>query len=291
MTSVANPPPIENFRGEICRLRVGDVRVTALSDGSIRGGEGILRNIDLDKAETVLRAANRFPTPINVNAFLIEQGNRRMLIDTGSGPYMGRNAGQLSTTLQTAGFSTADIDTVLLTHIHPDHVGGLTDRSTGEALFPNAELAVNRSEFDFWLDDAEMARANEDQRGLFFACPREQIAPYRQRLNLFEAGEIFPGVTAINAPGHTPGHVVCMVQSGDERLLIWGDVVHVPEVQTAYPQTGVVFDRDPAGAIVSRRRVFDMAATDEISVMGMHVGLPGPMRLHPDGDGYRLASP
>jgi len=271
------------------RFEVGELRVTALSDGFIKGGERVLRNIDPGQAEATLRAADRFPAVVDVNCFLVQSGDRNLLIDTGSGSYMGRHAGKLAERLPAAGISAADIDTVLLTHIHPDHVGGLTDIETEEAHFHNAELAVSQKEFDYWMDDAEMERAGENERDLFFACPREQIGPYRQRLRFFETGEIFPGLTAIDMPGHTPGHIACLLHSGDDSLLIWGDAVHVPEVQVKYPEAGVVFDRDPAGAVASRRMIFDMAATDQLPVMGMHLAGPGPMKLDRCGNGYRLS--
>jgi glyoxylase-like metal-dependent hydrolase (beta-lactamase superfamily II) len=211
-----------------------------------------------------------------------------MLIDTGSGGYMGRNAGRLAANLHAANISAADIDTVFLTHIHPDHVGGLTDQGTPR--FPNAEIAVSAVEHAYWMDDAVMRRPKESQRALFFECPREQLAPYRNRLRLLADGEIFPGVNVLPAPGHTPGHSICLISSGADTLLIWGDTVHVPEVQTTFPDAGVVFDVDPLHAAKSRRRVFDMVIAESTPVMGMHLGFPGLMQLERHGEGYKLIS-
>ncbi len=270
------------------RVQIGDISVTTLSDGYIKGGEGVLRNIDPDAAATVLRAANRYPPVVHVNAFVVEHADRTMLIDTGSGSYMGRHAGALASSLDALGISAEKIDTVLLTHIHPDHIGGLTD--TGAARFPNAEVAVHTAEYAYWMDDATMQRAKESQRALFFEGPRAQLAPYRDRLRLFNDGIVFPGVTVLPAPGHTPGHTTCLITSGRHSLLIWGDTVHVPEVQTAFPDASVVFDVDPGKAAASRRHVFDMVATDGIPVMGMHIGLPGLLRLERSGQGYQFIS-
>jgi glyoxylase-like metal-dependent hydrolase (beta-lactamase superfamily II) len=271
----------------IYRVRVGELLVTALSDGYVKGAEGILRNVDLDAAKALLHAARRSPPVVEINAFVVQHAGRTMLIDTGAGGYMGRNAGLLASNLAAAGIDNLAIDTVFLTHIHPDHIGGLTDRVEGKARFPNAELAVSADEYAYWMDDAMMQRASKDNRALFFECPREQLAPYRDRLRLFEDGEIFPGVTALKAPGHTPGHAMGLLSSGTETLLIWGDTVHVPEVQTAFPHAGVVFDVDSQGAADTRRRVFDMVAADRMPVMGMHLGFPGLMHLDRSGEGYR----
>ena len=270
------------------RVRVGDILVTAVSDGYIKGGEGILRNVDADAAKEVLQASHRYPPVVDVNAFVVEHAGRTMLIDTGSGAYMGRSAGRLAANLQAANILAADIDTVFLTHIHPDHVGGLTDQGTPR--FPNAEIAVSAVEHAYWMDDAVMQRARESQRALFFGCPREQLAPYRDRLRVLADGEIFPGVTVVPAPGHTPGHSICWISSGADTLLIWGDTVHVPEVQTAFPDAGVTFDVDPLEAAKSRRRVFDMVIAERAPVMGMHLGFPGLMQLEQHGEGYKLIS-
>lgn len=272
----------------IYRVRVGDLLVTALSDGYVKGGEAILRNVDLDKAKALLHAAHRRPAVVEINAFVVQHAGRTMLIDSGAGGYMGRNAGFLASNLEATGIDGSDIDTVFLTHIHPDHVGGLADKVEGKARFPNAELVVNRDEYAYWMDDARMGHVGEADRALFFECPREQLAPYRGRLRLVKDGEVFPGVTMLEAPGHTPGHAMCLINSGTESLLIWGDTVHVPEVQTACPHAGVVFDVDPQGAADTRRRVFDMVAADRLPVMGMHLGFPGLMHLDRCTEGYRL---
>lgn len=274
----------------VYRVRVGDIRVTALSDGFVKGAEGILRGVDRDVAKATLSAAHRSPAVVEVNAFVVESAGRRVLIDSGSGRHMGRNAGRLPAHLDAAGIDGASIDTVLLTHIHPDHVGGLIDVASGTARFPNAELVVHPADHAYWMDDAEMARAPEEGRSLFFGVPREQLRPYAGRLRLLAEGEVIPGLRVMQAPGHTPGHVVCLLSSGPDTLMIWGDTVHVPEVQTAFPDAGVVFDLDRAAAAATRRRVFDMVASDGIAVMGMHLGFPGLARLGRAGDGYRLVT-
>jgi glyoxylase-like metal-dependent hydrolase (beta-lactamase superfamily II) len=139
-----------------------------------------------------------------------------------------------------------------------------------------------------WFDDAAMAKGTEREKRDFFQAGREQVTPYKDRWHLFKGGEVFPGVTAIPRPGHTPGHTTYLISSGNEQLLIWGDTVHVPEVQTARPEVCMDFDTDKALAEDSRRKVFDMVATDRLLFTGMHVHFPGFSHLVRDGAGYRI---
>ena len=172
--------------------------------------------------------------------------------------------------------------------MHPDHSAGLTNMATGQKNFPNAELVMHENEAKHWFDDAAMARGNEREQKLFFKAGREQVEPYRKQWRLFQKGEVFPGVTAMPLPGHTPGHTGYMVSSGNAQMLIWGDIVHVPEVQTARPEACMVFDSDATQAEATRRRIFDVVATDKMLVTGMHLHFPGFTRLIKSGTGYRL---
>jgi glyoxylase-like metal-dependent hydrolase (beta-lactamase superfamily II) len=268
--------------------RVGDIVVTAISDGFLDGSLDVLRNITVDEARQILTDAFRPARRTAVNAFLIHSAGRIALVETGSGNYLLPTAGKVLANLAAVGVAPAAIEAVLLTHMHPDHSAGLTEMTTGQPHFPNAELVVHENEPRHWFDDAEMARATERAKKLYFQCAREQVAPYRERMRLFREGEVFPGVTAIPRPGHTPGHTTFMVSSGSEQLLIWGDTVHVPEVQTARPEVCIEFDVDPAAAAASRRRVFEMAAADRLLVTGMHLHFPGFAHLRRRGTGYEL---
>ncbi len=268
--------------------RVGDIVVTAIADGFLDGDLSVLRNIATEDAAAILEANHRPARRTNVNCFLIHSKGRTALVETGCGTYMQETGGKMLENLAAASVAPADIDAILLTHMHPDHSAGLTNRETNERYFDNAELVVHENEPKHWLDDGNLARATERERDLFFNCAREQIAPYMDRLKPFTSGEVFPGVTAFARPGHTPGHSNFLIESGNEQLLIWGDIVHIPEVQTARPEACMVYDTDQAQAEASRRAVFDMVATDGLLVTGMHLHFPGFSRLVKRSDGYQL---
>lgn len=264
---------------------IGDILVTALSDGFVDMPYDVFRNIDPSDAEAALLSSfSPAPPRISVNCFLIRTKDRVALIDTGSSDSMGPTLGRLPQSLAAAGIAAADIDTIMLTHVHPDHSNGLT-RPDGTAIFENAELVVSETEFEHWHDDAALARAAEAQKERHFRAGRFQLAPYAQRRK-DARGEVFPGVVAVSAPGHTPGHTAYLVSSGNESLLIWGDVCHVPEVQLANPNVTVNFDSDPVQAAATRRRILDMVASDQQLVAGMHLHFPGFLRIKRLGDAF-----
>jgi glyoxylase-like metal-dependent hydrolase (beta-lactamase superfamily II) len=133
-----------------------------------------------------------------------------------------------------------------------------------------------------------MAKVDERSRRLYFLAGREQVSPYKSRTRLFREGEVFPGVTAVPSLGHTPGHTAFLIASGKDQLMIWGDTVHVPEVQTAFPEAGMAFDTDLAAAAASRRRMFDRVAADGVLIAGMHLHFPAFSRLTRRGNAYAL---
>src|ERR1700760_181850 len=194
--------PSQQIAG-VYHRKIGDIIVTAISDGYLDGNLEVMRNVDLDKAGTILREAFRPARRTSVNTFLIHSKGRLAIIDTGSGNYLLPTAGMVQRNLAAAGIDPKSIDTVLLTHMHPDHSAGLTDMSNGQLLFPNAELVMHENEPKHWYDDAAMAKSDERARQLYFQCGREQVAPYNKRMRLFRDGEVFPGVTAVPSHGHT----------------------------------------------------------------------------------------
>lgn len=268
--------------------RVGDITVTGISDGYLDGNLDVLRNIEKEEARQILADNFRPARRTAVNCFVIHTAGRRILVETGCGKYMAATGGQLLANLSAAGIDPASIDAVMLTHMHPDHSAGLTDMTTGKRHFPNAELVMHENEPKHWFDDGAMAKGDDREKKLFFQAGREQTEPYRSRWRLFQKGEVFPGITAMPLHGHTPGHTGYLVSSGGQNLLIWGDIVHVPEVQTARPEVCMAFDTDKAQAEATRRKIFDMVATDRLMVTGMHLHFPGFTHLVRQGSGYRL---
>jgi glyoxylase-like metal-dependent hydrolase (beta-lactamase superfamily II) len=272
----------------IYHRKVGDIVVTTVSDGYLDGDVAILTNITESEAKRVLSEHYRPARRTSVNCFLIFSGGRIALVDTGCGTYMGATAGFLFDNLEALGVSPGDIDTVLLTHLHPDHCGGLTVVETGEKRFPNAEVALHEKEYAHWHDAAEQSRAQGVQP-FFFGPAQNHMEPYvKDAMRLFKEGEVFPGVHAIECPGHTPGHTSFLIESGDEQLIIWGDTIHVQEIQIPNPDVGIAFDADQGLAAETRRKLFDRIASDQLLTGGMHIHFPGFGRLKSIGSGFQL---
>jgi glyoxylase-like metal-dependent hydrolase (beta-lactamase superfamily II) len=279
--------PAQQIPG-VYHRKIGDIVVTTISDGYLDGNLEVMRNVDVEKARQILQAAFRPARRTSVNTFLIHSKDRIAIVDTGSGNYLQPTAGHVQRNLAAAGIDPKSIDTVLLTHMHPDHSAGLTDMSNGQRLFPNAELVMHENELAHWFDDGAMTKVDERSKELYFQAGREQVTPYKDRTRLFRQGEVFPGVTAVPSLGHTPGHTAYLIASGNDQLMIWGDTVHVPEVQTAFPEAGMAFDTDLAAAAAARKRMFDRVSADGVLIAGMHLHFPAFSRLARRGDAYAL---
>jgi glyoxylase-like metal-dependent hydrolase (beta-lactamase superfamily II) len=271
------------------RRKVGAFEVTAMIDGVLPLGREMFPGAVAAPAEADRLLARAFEPRTGavspINAFAVNTGDRLVLIDAGTSNSMGPGFGAVPRNLEAAGMKPEDVDLVLLTHLHPDHAGGLL-KPDGAPQFPNAEVAVAEPEHAFWTNDAILAQAPAEARP-FFEIARRSIAPYAARLRRFAPGtEVSPGLTTIAAPGHTPGHTLVRIASGSDQLLVIADSVHSAALQFARPDWAIGFDADPAAASASRRRVLDMAAADRLLLAGSHLPFPGLGRVLKDGDAY-----
>ncbi|KCV81806.1 hypothetical protein ATO10_10685 [Actibacterium atlanticum] len=279
----------------IHRTRIGDSVVTALLDGYVDLPTGVLSSFDEAQVSGAFadygHKINDGHMRIPVNGYLIETGEKKILVDAGAADLFAPTLGSLTANLKAAGVTPDQIDMVLLTHLHVDHVGALID-GEGNAVFPNAEVAVAQSEWDFWYDDAMMAAGGEEAAG-FFQAARATTTPYKDRLKLFSGeADLGAGITTMPLPGHTPGHSGFTLSSGDDSLLFWGDIVHLTGLQFTHPELTVAFDMDRDQTLKTRAKMMDMAATDKLLVTGMHVDFPGWGQVLRAGDAYRYqASP
>jgi len=269
------------------RQQIGDFTVTAISDGYLTASFEFLSNIDATDADSIQRAAGELnPSAVHINCYVVQGGGRTVLIDSGAGGIK-QWGGHLNANLRHAGIAPETIETVLLTHAHPDHVGGLIT-SDGHRAFPNAELVVNERELAFWQDDAHLARASERARGNF-KIARGVFDGYCEQLRTFRAGEVLPGIQAMPLPGHTEGHTGFLVESRDAGLLIWGDIVHFPHIQIRRPEVTIAFDQDASLAAATRSRLLDTVSADGVLIAGMHLGELGFARIRHSKGEYGLA--
>ena len=267
--------------------QIGDLTITAVSDGYLHASFDFLANIDpADAARMQEDAGITDHTSIHINCYLVRSGGRTILIDAGAGGFK-QWGGRLTANLLLAGIHPSEIDAILLTHAHPDHVGGLMDAS-GEAVFPNAELVAHHREVAFWQDDGNLSRAPERARGNFLVA-RQAFDGYRDRLRTFEGGEVLPGMTAVPLPGHTAGHTGYRLDSGDKSLLVWGDIVHFPQIQVPRPDVSIAFDQDAHLAADTRSRLLDLVASEQSRIAGMHLAELGFARIERKRSAYSVA--
>lgn len=266
-------------------LSLGDIIVTAVNDGTFQASFDLIVGIDHEECARLEAARFRVVPPrMTMNAFLVQDGGRTILIDAGCGVSMGPTLGMLTRNLAGMGVRPEDIDTILVTHLHPDHVNGLVD-GNGEAVFPKAELVVNRADLQFFRDPDSPSRAPPEAQE-FFEGARIATAPYADRIRTVGDGPVLPGITAITQAGHTPGHTGYLIESGNDAVMVWGDIVHMPSLQMAAPQAGTVLDIDREKAVATRRRALDMAAADRLRVAGIHLDFPSFGHIERRGDAY-----
>jgi len=270
------------------RLMLGDFEITALSDGTV--------DLPVDKLLTgakpgqVQQALQRnylsAPLETSVNGYLVNTGAKLVLIDTGAAGLFGPTLGKLLANLKAAGYQPEQVDEIYVTHLHPDHVGGLL--AEGKAAFPNAVVRMDKRDADFWLSANELAKAPADSKG-FFQGAQAALKPYQDagRVKPFDGDtELVAGVRAIAAPGHTPGHTIYAVESQGKKLVVWGDLMHVGAVQFPDPSVTIGFDTDAKAAAPQRKKAFADAAKNGYWVAIAHVPFPGIGHLRSEAKGY-----
>ncbi|EKE82980.1 MBL fold metallo-hydrolase [Idiomarina xiamenensis] len=269
------------------RLALGDIEITALSDGV--NPLPMHQLLSLDAAEVRQRLAEFYlhsPLDTSVNGFLVNDGKQLVLIDTGAGDLFGDSVGRLQQNLQAAGYSTDAVDVILLTHLHSDHVGGLLKGD--KPRFSHASVYARDDEVNYWLSDERLAQANDEQRRSLEKV-RQLLAPYQAqgRLVAFSAGDtLAAGIHAVATPGHTPGHTSYRLQRDGQRLWIWGDIVHAAAIQFADPSVTIAFDSDAEQARQQRQQLFAELAKHGDWIAGAHLSFPGIGHIQALGDGH-----
>lgn len=269
------------------RRKIGDYIVTAIVDGIVAAPFELLSGIGPDEAMSMTMAAGRpSSSAMTVSTYLIEGKGRTILVDGGGGGINGWG-GRLSASLAAANVNLLAIDQILLTHAHPDHIGGLVGVLPSAPLFPNAEIVMHEAEFAFWSDDTNLNQSPDAMKP-FFQAARAVFAAYGARRRTVSAGQVAPGIVIEHFPGHTPGHSGYQIDGGDASLLIWGDIVHYPDIQVPRPDVTIAFDVDQKAAAATRRKVLErVSATGEL-VAGMHLNFPGFARLSKTGQSFEI---
>jgi glyoxylase-like metal-dependent hydrolase (beta-lactamase superfamily II) len=273
-------------------MKVGDLEVTSLFDGSMAFDPQWLigKKLTMDHVAKALHEDPHF-LDVGVTGFLVNTGKQLILIDAGAGTWYGGGAlGRLVDSLRSAGYGPEEIDCVLPTHLHSDHVGGLTTQN-GKRVFSNADVYVAKAESDFWLSPEIAARAPEDARP-FFQSAQAIAAPYIKagKWHTVNGSEpVVDGVQVVPLPGHTPGHTGYEFSSKGQKILFWGDIIHVQLVQLSHPEVTLVFDSDQVAAAATRNQLLPPLAREDVVIAGPHMPFPAVGRVLKEGSGYSWA--
>ena len=286
----AGAPMVKTSAPGFHRMMLGDFEITALSDGTVAlPVDKLLTNTRPGQVDKALAAAFvKAPLETSVNAYLVNTGSQLVLVDTGAAGLFGPTLGKLLVNLKAAGYQPEQVDAVVITHMHADHVGGLM---AGDKLaFPNATVHADKHDADFWLSQAKLDKASADAKG-FFQGAMASLNPYVKagKFKPFDGDtELVPGVRAQAARGHTPGHAIYVVESKGQKLVLWGDLMHVAAVQFAEPSVTIQFDTDSKAAATQRKKAYADAAKNGYWVAASHLAFPGIGHVRAEGKGYRF---
>ena len=285
----APAPKLNKMQAGYYHMQLGEIEVTALSDGTLPiSPQSLLTNAKSGEVEKLLNDAYQSKSvDASINAYLIKTDGRLILLDAGAGELYGPTLNKLESSLWAIGIAPQEISDILLTHIHTDHTGGLMDGS--RIVFPNATIHVDKREVEYWLSPANREKAPTENKKYFDEAVAK-MKPYVDagKVKVFDGTtRLFPGIRAISSPGHTPGHSFYELESKGEKLVFWGDLVHVAEVQMPDPAVSIVFDVDPAATAALREKAFADAISGRYWVAGSHISFPGIGHLSSDRNGYR----
>jgi glyoxylase-like metal-dependent hydrolase (beta-lactamase superfamily II) len=269
-------------------LQIGDFDVIALSDGTIpQNLHQLLKNDKPGEIDGALKKDFQTdPIEVSVNAYLIKSGDQLILVDAGTAGNYGPSLGHLTESLAKAGYKPEQINAVLITHNHIDHTGGLMNGE--QMVFPNATIYISKPEVDFWFGSGNKEKAPEGLKN-YYAQAEASVGPYLKagKVKTFTYGkELFPGITPIATPGHTPGHTAYALQSKGQKIVFWGDIMHIAAVQFPDPAVTIVYDVDQPAAKAQREKVFADAAKNGYWVAGDHLSFPGIGHMRAQGQAY-----
>jgi glyoxylase-like metal-dependent hydrolase (beta-lactamase superfamily II) len=275
----------------VYRQKIGSYELTALYDGTWfrKIDDKFVRNASAAEVEKALADAFLQPgiVPTSFTPLLVNTGSRLILIDTGTAGQLGPTTGHMAGALAAAGVQPSAIDTILISHFHPDHINGIKDKD-GKKVFANAEIMVPAPEWAFWMDDSKMSAAPETARPGFLNV-RRIFSDIAAEVKRFEPGdEVAPGITSIAAYGHTPGHTAFAVASGAQSMLVLGDITNHPWLFARHPHWQGMFDVDGNMAVETRKRLLDRASADKMLVQGYHFPFPASGYIAKAGRGYEV---
>jgi glyoxylase-like metal-dependent hydrolase (beta-lactamase superfamily II) len=293
----AAAPPLGSQAPGFYRYKVGSFECTSINDGarSFPMLDTFVKNVPKEQALAAAEAAYMPKGMVTVpfNPQLINTGSKLVLIDCGNGvatfePSKGA-VGRTLHNLAAAGVDPKAIDVVLMSHLHPDHTNGIR-AADGSMAFPNAEIMVPAMDWAFWMSDENAAKAESNpMMKNYFAGVKKIYAGIEGKVTKYDWGkEVVPGITSIEAAGHTPGHTAFAVASGSSKILIQSDVTNIPELFLRNPDWHVAFDVDPAVAQQTRHKFYDMASAEKAMVVGFHFTFPSIGYVEKDGAKYRL---
>jgi glyoxylase-like metal-dependent hydrolase (beta-lactamase superfamily II) len=270
------------------RFTLGAYEITALHDGNgpidanlMLGDRAEMKDLFQDSlGSTTYQGSDA--------GFLVNTGKKLILIDAGTGGVFGDPEHHLVENLKASGYEPSQVDLILLTHLHYDHVGGITTKD-GKRVFPNAEVRMAKTESDFWLSEKNATAASKNTQ-VYFRLVRAAAAPYiaaHKWLPFIGTNELAYGIVPVSLTGHTPGHVGYEVSSRGKTMLFWGDIVHVEPVQMSHPEISIAYDMDAPAAIRTRDAILTKLSSGRTAVAGPHMPWPAIGYVHKDGNGYK----